>query len=124
MPKRTIEIDDDLDEREESVRQEIRDDAEEWRKDNPGASYDTYYQKQGCDFVHDAADSNTPIYNNQIDGLWYLYGSEFQEAHENAGFDIPTGDDAWRYKMQAIYCYLSEKGFDELRKIEEEWGNE
>lgn len=117
MSKRTIEIDDDLQERVHSVELEIKDNFVEYLKDNKNITdFETYYQKQGCDAVHEIADSNVPIYNSDIDGLYYLYGDEFDEAYETAGFGDGTEDN---HKQVTIYCYLSQKGFDYLEELKD-----
>ncbi len=126
MTKRTIEIEDDLDETVQDVKDEILENFKEYFKeyfkDNSDISdFDTYYQAQGCDSVHEIADSNTPIYYSDIDGLYFLYGNEFDEAYNNAGLGDGTEDN---HRQVAIYCYLSEKGFDYLRELEnafDEW---
>jgi hypothetical protein len=115
--KRTIEIDDNLEEIEKDVNDEVRDDFIDWLEDNIGESdFDTYYQSSGCDAVHQAGDSNTPIYNSDIDGLYYLYSDEFEEAYKNAGIGNGSEDN---HKQVAICMYLEEKGFDFQRKLEE-----
>lgn len=122
MTKRTVEIEDDLEERVNDVKDEILDNFKDYFKDNTGISdFDQYYQAQGCDAVHEFADRSTPIYYSDIDGLYYLYGNEFDEAYNNAGIG-DGGED--NHRQVAIYCYLSEKGFDYLREIEtafDEW---
>lgn len=117
--KRQIEIEDDLQERIDSVKEEIKDNFIDYLKENKDITdFDEYYQAQGCNIVHEIADSNTPIYYSDIDGLHYLYGDEFDEAYENAGIGYETEDN---YKQAAIYCYLSEKGFDYLRELEDKF---
>ena len=115
--KRTIEIDDNLQETVEDVKQEILDNFKEYFEENSDISdFDEYYQAQGCDAIHEIADDNTPIHYCDIDGLYYLYGDEFEEAYKNAGIG-DGGED--NHKQAAIYCYLSEKGFDYLRELEQ-----
>ena len=66
-------------------------------------------------------DSNIPIYSSDIDGLYYLYGNDFDDAYNRAGFG--DGKES-NYRQVAIYCYLSEKGFEYLGELEEafnEW---
>lgn len=118
MVIRTIEIDDDLQERIDGHIEEILDDFVDYLRDNPdmGDDFDEYYQAQGCDFVHENADSYTPIYCSAIDGLWYLYGDEFAEAFENAGFEM--GDN---YKQMAIWEHISGEGFQYQRTLEEQF---
>lgn len=115
--KRNIEIDDDLQERIDSLKEDIKQDFIDYLKENPDISdFDEYYQAQGCDVVHEITDSATPIYNKGIDDLYYLYGNEFDEAYKNAG--LGNGDEN-NHRQVTIYCYLSEKGFDYLRELED-----
>lgn len=114
--KRTIEIEDDLDEIVDGVKEEILDDFIEFIKENEIEDFDDYYQKQGCDRVHEICDSCTPIYYSDIDGLYYLYGDEFEEAYKNAGFGDGSEDN---HRQVTIYCYLSDKGFEFLNEIQE-----
>jgi len=117
--KRQVEIEDDLQERIDSLILDIKDNFIEYLKENPDISdFDEYYQATGCDSVHEIADSGTPIYYSNIDGLYYLYGDDFDEAYKNAGIGNGKEDN---YKQVAIYCYLSEKGFDYLRELEEKF---
>lgn len=121
--KRTVEINDDLDERLESCKSELLNDFINYLDDNPDIDdFDTYYQNQGCDAGHDIADSNTPTYNSDIEGLYYLYGDEFDEAFDNAGC-YGKGDKPDNYRQVAIYFYLSEKTFDFMNELEE-WFND
>lgn len=115
--KRQIEIEDDLQERIDSLKEDIKNDFIDYLEQNLDiGDFDEYYQAQGCDFVNEVADSSTPVYYSGIDGLYYLYGDEFDEAYKNAG--IGKGDED-NHKAVTIYCYLSEKGFDYLRELEE-----
>lgn len=116
--KRTIEIEDDLDERIASCKQELLDNFIEYLdEDSPDIDdFDTYYQQQGCDAAHEIADSNTPIYNSNIEGLYYLYGDEFDEAYKNAGCYSEPPDN---YRQVSIYFYLSQETFDFMRELEE-----
>ena len=120
MVKRTIEIDDDLDERISTIKEEILDDFIDYLEDNKETKcWDDYYQDRGADLMHEIVDSNTPIYYADIDALFYLYGSEFEEALKNAGVDTPTED----YKTIAIYYYLEEKGHAYLNELEDQFSS-
>lgn len=120
--KRTIEIEDSLEDCENDVKTEILDDFIEWLEENPDEEdFDTYYQASGADTVAESSDSNTPIYNSEIDGVYYLYGDELEEAYNNAGIG-KGGED--NHRQVAICMYLEAKGFDYLRELEEafkEW---
>jgi hypothetical protein len=119
MTKRTVEMDDNLDETIDQVKEEIRDNFIEYLRDNPDCEdFDDYYQSKGCDAVSEISDSNTPIYNKEIDDLYYLYGDEFEEAYKNAG--IGNGDED-NHRAVAICMYLQEQGFDYLRELQGEF---
>lgn len=116
MVTRTIDIDDDLGERVECCKEEILDDFIEYFLENPDMDdFEAYYQAQGCDYVHECCDSNTPIYYSDIDGLWYLYSDFFEDAYKDVfGNEL---HESQNYKQSAIYCYLSNAGFQFLNEI-------
>ena len=123
MVQRTIEIDNSLDERVELCKEQILDDFIEYFLENPDMNdFDEYYQAQGCDYVHECCDSNTPIYYSDIDGLWYLYSSEFEDAYKDVfGNEL---HESQNYKQAAIYCYLSNAGFEflnEMQSLVDDW---
>ena len=114
--KRTVEIEDDLEERVEGIEEELKEDFINYLKENKDMTdFNTYYQHQACDNIHELVDGWTPIYYSEIDGLYYLYGDEFEESYKNAGFGDGTEDN---HRQVAIYCYLESKGFDYLRELE------
>lgn len=125
MTKTTIEIDDTLEERTQTAREELRDNFVGYLSENVGmVEWDEYYQAQGSDAASEAADSSTPIYNSEIDGIYYLHGPELDAAHADAGLGcnhdkggVPS------YPQCAIYCYISDKAHEFLRTLEE-WVDE
>lgn len=112
---RTIEIEDDLQERVDGCCKEAMERCMDYLKEN----LDTYdedevYQNGLADDMHEIADSWVPIYTKEIDDLFYLYSSELEEAYENTGcYDQPPGN----YKQVCIYFYLSEQ-------LQEYWQDE
>lgn len=122
MVKRTVEIDDDLDDTKATVKDEVKSDFLDWVEENPDDDdFDDYYQHQGADFVSECADSNTPIYYSDIDGWYYLYGDEFEEAYNNAGIG-KGGED--NHKQVAICLYLEQVAYDyhkELKEAFDDW---
>ncbi len=114
--RRIVDMEDDLQERIEALEEDIKDNFIEYLEENPDIlDFDEYYQNIGCDTVHEVADMNTPIYYKNINDLYYLYGDKFDEAYENAGIGDKKEDN---YMQVAIYCYLYEKGFEYLNKLE------
>ena len=65
---------------------------------------------------HKICDSNTPIHYSDIDGLWYLYSDFFEDAYKDVfGNEL---HDSQNYKQVAIYCYLSNAGFEFLNEMQ------
>ena len=111
--KRQVEIEDNLTEIVDGAKADVKELALEWLNDNPDAD-------EGPDLgtlddsgrVHETVASAVPIYTATIDGLFYLYGSEFEEAFDNAGIGekkdgqggFPCG-----WKPAAIYCYIEQE---------------
>ena len=111
---RTIEIEDTLDDIVDNVKDELKDDFIDFLKENPETeSFDDY---EPHDRLVEIVDSNTPIYYSEIDGLYYLYGSELDEAYKNAGIGDGTEDN---HRQITIYCYLEEKAWDYFRDLNE-----
>ncbi len=110
MTKRTIEIEDNLQEIIESGQEDLKNLCLEWLENNgdidteepPDLGNDLDYSGS----FHEICDSAVPIYTKEIEDLWYLYKSEFEEAYENAGCgDNPLENNG----MAAIYFYISEQ---------------
>ncbi len=108
MVTRIIEIEDNLDEIIESVQDDVQALAEEYIKENnekPDLS-DLDYSGD----VHDIIDGAVPVYTNEIDNLWYLYGDQFEDAFDSAGIGEKNDDD-WPngWHAAAIYCYIEQE---------------
>ena len=115
--KRTVVIEDDLEERVDCCKSELLDNFIEYLKDNPDIDdFDEYYQQEASDQIHEIVDSNTPIYYSNIDDLYYLYSDEFEKAYRNAGCYSDPPDN---YKQVTIYFYLYEQTSEFLKELEE-----
>lgn len=57
--------------------------------------------------IHEAIDSNVPIYTSDIKDLVYLYEDELNEAFDYAGICSRHECDDWR--TMAIYCYMEQE---------------
>ncbi|MDP2692308.1 MAG: hypothetical protein Q8O88_01550 [bacterium] len=105
--KRTIEIDDNLNEIIDTAKQQLKDFLLEFKEDNPENKADgDKLNGVVSDEIHNIADTSTPIYNYDIDGLYFLYGNKFDDAYENAGLGDGREDN---YKQLAIYCYIEQE---------------
>ena len=114
--KRTIEIEDSLNERVEDCKEELLNDFRDYLEDNADIDkFDTYMGMQGSDRINEIVDSGTPIYYSDIDGLYYLYGDDFEESYNNHGFGDGTEDN---HKETAIYCYLLDKSYEFVNELE------
>ena len=123
MAKRTIEIDDTLDEIIDSAKSDLKDMAINWIKENgeqPDLSNDIDYDGSFLALC----DGSVPICTSEINDLFYLHGDEFEEAFDNAG--IGGKDDNWLvgWKAAAIYCYIEQELAEYFEENIEEWFEE
>ena len=106
--KRTIEIDDTLEDRIDSAIVDVKDTLEEYLKDNPDTdsvpciSNDLDYSGA----IHEIVDSSVPVYTKEIEDIWFMHKRELLEAYELAGIGTnPQENDG----MTAIYCLIDHK---------------
>lgn len=116
--KRTIEIEDNLQNYCDTAISELKDCIKEFIKENSDIdslclSNDINYDGR----FHAIIDSNVPIYTSEIDAQWYLHKYELVEAFENAGFD---GDSTQNNGMTAIYLYIEQECWEWWYSIEDE----
>jgi len=120
MPKITIELDDDLEERVENAIEEAKEALINYldqypNEDMPG-SLDDF-----CD-SHDIADSATPIYTRDIEAAWFLHGDELERAYEDSGLGSNPRENGGQ---TAIYAYIVQELGDwfyrEARGVYEDW---
>ena len=130
MATRTVEIEDNLNEIIEGVQDEIKELAIDYIKENNEKPDMGDLDYSGS--VHEIIDGAVPIYTGEIEGLFYLYGNDFEESFDNAGIG-DKNDEHWPsgWKPAAIYCYIEEKVnewfneniddlFDEVSKDDED----
>ena len=106
--KRTIEIDDTLDNRVECAIDEVKAELENYLNNNPDTDsvpcLNNDLDHDGA--IHSIVDSSVPVYTHEIKTAWFLHGSELEEAYENAGVgENPMENDG----MAAIYFYIMDK---------------
>lgn len=110
--KRTIEIDDTLQSDLDGITEEIEERAREYLKENPDTEWaDQHDMMSDLNYngsIHEIVDSAVPIYTADINGLRYLYGSEFDQAYADAGIGDGSEDN---HAAVTIYCYYSQHAF-------------
>lgn len=112
MTKRTVEIDDTLqdcvDEAIEGVEAELRSYLEQNpdTEETPDLGNDLDYSGA----VHEIVDGAVPIYTAEIEGLFYLHGDEIEQAFDDAGIGSKENEH-WPmgWKAAAIYCYIEQQ---------------
>lgn len=126
--KRQIEIEDTLRERVESAIEDVKNELLSFLADNPDTdslpciSNDLDYSGA----IHEIIDGSVPIYTHEIDSTFFLYGSEIEEAFDNAGIGDKS-DEGWPcgWKAAAIFCYIEQQVHEWYRnnaeEIFEEW---
>jgi hypothetical protein len=109
--KRTIEIDDTLQERVDTAIEEVTERLRDYLDDNPDTD-EVPCLHNDLDYngsVHEIIDGSVPVYTHEIKALWFLYQAELEEAYEQAGFgDNPLENNG----MVAIYCYIEQQVTD------------
>jgi hypothetical protein len=123
MSKRTIEIEDTLQDRVDSAIEDVKDELLRYCDDNePDKLPDLGNDLDYSGTIHGIVDGSVPIYTKEIDDTWYLHGNELEEAYENAG----VGDNPRENNGQAaIYFYIHEQVnewySDHAEDVFEEW---
>ena len=119
--ERTIEIEDTLDDTVKMAIEEAKDAVKDYATENncklEEELDDCFESVNDNGRIDEIIDGSVPIYTSEIEGLWYLYKGDFEEAYENAGFgDNPLENNG----MTAIYCYISDKVNTALYEWKEE----
>ena len=128
MTKRTVEIDDTLQDCVDSAIDSVKDELLSYLEQNPDTdevpciSNDLDYSGA----IHEIVDGSVPIYTSEINDIFYLHGDEVEQAFDDAG--IGSKDDkGWPmgWKAAAIYCYIEQQVHawyqDNAEDIFQEW---
>lgn len=105
--KRTIEIEDTLQDRVDSAISDVRELLLNYLNENePDELPDLGNDLDYSGAVHEIVDGAVPIYTHEIKTAWYLYGSDLEGAYQEAGVgDNPMENDG----MAAIYYYIHQE---------------
>ena len=111
MTKRTVEMDDTLQDRVDSAIEDVKSELIEYLDQNPDTDK-TPCISNDLDYsgaIHEIIDSATPIYTKEIEDNFYLHGDDIEQAFDDA--DIGTKEDkGWPcgWKAAAICCYIEQ----------------
>lgn len=106
--KRTIEIEDTLQERVDSAIEDVKQELLNYLEKNPDTD-ELPCLNNDLDYsgaIHEIVDGSVPIYTKEIEDTWYMHASELKGAYEDAGVgDNPREHDG----MSAIYFYIQQE---------------
>ena len=124
MSKRTVEIEDSLQDRVDSATDDVKAELLSYLEENPDTDEtpDIGNDLNYSGAIHEIIDGSVPIYTREIEDTWYLYASELEEAYENAGCGSDSRENDG---MAAIYYYIHEQVNEwysnNAEEIFEEW---
>ena len=109
--KRTIEIEDTLQERVDGAIEDVEALLREYLQENPDA--ETPDLANDLDYsgaVHEIVDTAVPTYTVEIGDIFYLHGVKVEAAFDDAGIGEKS-DDGWPngWRAAAIYCYIEQQ---------------
>lgn len=106
--KRTIEIEDTLQERVDSAIEDVKQELLNYLEKNPDTD-ELPCLNNDLDYsgaIHEIVDGSVPIYTKEIEDTWYMHASELEGAYEDAGVgDNPRENNG----MAAIYFYIQQE---------------
>jgi hypothetical protein len=130
MSKITIEIEDTLQDRVDSAILDVRDELDRYLDENePDKVPDLGNDLDYSGTIHEIVDGSVPIYDKEIDDIFYLHGRDVEAAFDDAGIGEKK-DGGWPsgWRPAAIYCYIDQqvRGWydDRAEDIFEDWKNE
>lgn len=110
--KRTIEIEDTLQDYVYTAIEAVKTELLEYLKANPdvGATPCLHNDLDYNGAIHEIIDGSVPINTKEIRDIFYLHGSDVESAFEDAGIG-EKNDENWPmgWKAAAIYCYIEQQ---------------
>lgn len=129
MPKRTIEINDNLQETVDLTIEAVKDELERYldlNKPNKLPCLNNHLDYSGA--IHEIIDGSVPVYTGELEDTWYLYGDDLKQALDDSG--CYAADDLAKLSndqmiMSAYYFYLQDKVNEwynsEAQAVFDEW---
>lgn len=126
--KRTVEIDDTLQECVDGAIEEVKTALLEYLDENkdtdqtPDLGNDLDYSGR----VHEIIDGAVPVYTKEIADIFYLHGDEVEQAFDDAGIGEKQDGAGWPmgWKAAAVYCYIEQQVHEWYRNNAEDIFNE
>ena len=124
--KRTIEIDDTLQDRTDGAIEEVEQELRRYLDDNPDTDEapDIGNDLDYSGAIHEIIDGSVPIYTHEIETIWYLHANDLEAAYEDAGIGENPREDSG---MVAIYLYIEQAVgqwyYDNAETVFEDWQN-
>lgn len=104
--KKNIEIDDTLQDRVDNAIDLVRDELENYLKENKPDKCPDLGDLDFSGAVHEIVDGCVPIYTSEIKDTWYLHENDLVSAYEDAGVgENPHENNG----MAAIYFYIHQE---------------
>lgn len=112
MVKKTVEIEDTLQECVDSAIEQTKELLLQYLEENPDTEEtpDLYNDLDYSGSFHEIVDGSVPIYTQEINDIMYLHGNEIEDAFDNAGIGDKKDED-WPvgWKPAAIYTYIEQE---------------
>ena len=109
--KRTVELNDTLQDRVDSAIADVKTELENYLKENPDTEEtpDLGNDPDYSGAIHQIVDGSVPIYTHEIKTAMFLHGTEIEQAFDDAG--LGSRDDDWPmgWEAAAIYCYIEQQ---------------
>jgi hypothetical protein len=108
--KRTVEIEDNLEEIVDGCIDDVKTLLFEYLDNTDTEEAPDVNDLDYSGGIHEIIDGSVPVYTHEIEGLFYLYGAEFEAAFDDAGCGDKE-DKCWPcgWKPAAIYFYIEQK---------------
>ncbi len=127
--KRNIEIEDNLQDYVDDAIDEVKTELLNHLEQNPDTDslpcLNNDLDYSGA--IHEIIDGSVPIYTKEINDIFYLHGSDVEQAFDDAGIGEKKDGEGWPmgWKVAAIYCYIEQEVAqwynDNAQEIFDEW---
>jgi hypothetical protein len=126
--KRTIEVDDTLQECVDGAIDAVKDEMLSYLDQNDVDEVPDISDLDYSGAIHEIVDGAVPVYTSEIRDIFYLHGDEVEQAFDDAGIGekkdgqvgFPMG-----WKAAAIYCYIENQVYvwhrDSAEDVFNEW---